>query len=172
MSIHLARPSETSISNLRSPILGSKSAFGISALEHILGHLPGLVLNFPQRFRAKREHLDMFQGLIPESHGQKFLVFAIFVRQRVARMHPSRASAYCCRAKRVLSCFTRKSESDSGPGCLICSECAQERSLDSQPYLAQHVYSLVSESRLHHKTLNLIFQWVIVNNKLTILRGI
>jgi hypothetical protein len=38
-------------------------------------------------------------------------------------------------------------------------------------YLTRCVHQLVLESQLTHKTVNLIFQLVIVNNKLTILRG-
>ena len=40
-----------------------------------------------------------------------------------------------------------------------------------QVYLTQSVYQLVLESQLSHKTVNLIFQLVIVNNKLTIVWG-
>ena len=42
-SIHPTRTTETSISNLRSPVLASKSTSRFSDLEDILGHLPGRV---------------------------------------------------------------------------------------------------------------------------------
>ena len=34
---------------------------------------------FPDHFRAKREHLDMFQGLLPESHGQNLALTVLYV---------------------------------------------------------------------------------------------
>ena len=40
-----------------------------------------------------------------------------------------------------------------------------------QVYLTECIYQLVLESQLPHKTVNLIFSSVIVNNKLTILWG-
>jgi len=40
--------------------------------------------------------------------------------------------------------------------------------LASQSYLTQFIYSLVLDSQLLHKNVNLIFQIVIVDNRLTI----
>ena len=46
-----------------------------------------------------------------------------------------------------------------------------ETGVTSKPHLTECIYQLVLESQLPHKTVNLTFQLVIVNNKLTILWG-
>ena len=48
---------------------------------------------------------------------------------------------------------------------------AEQSAMVDQVYLTQYIISLGSECQLLHKTVNLLFQLVIVINKLTILWG-